>query len=616
MSNARLALIQSLKLLLATLGLLSILTVGDIYLYNHTFLSVALFLAFVTRPLQFRRFGMVGKIIDFLCLAVIVVEFFRVTVWFDEFQARLIIPSRTDIVFGVLMVLLVLEATRRLIGWVLPAFAVLFMLHALYGHYFPGFLNSSPSDLKTLIKYIYMDTSGIYGIPLLVMATYVIVFLLFAETLNSTGVGKYFTDSAIRLTGNMVGGPAKAAVLSSAFMGSVSGSAVANVVGTGTFTIPLMKRIGFSPLFAGSVEAVASTGGQIMPPIMGAAAFLIAQYLGVPYRDIVIAAFIPAVMYYLGVYFQIDLRARKEKLPVMGKAGTRPLLREIYLLIPLAVLVAIIFAGMSATLAAFIALLSAIVVGMFHKKGEYTSRNIVHSLVQGAGSVLAVALAGSCAGILIGSLFISGLGIKLTDILVDMAGGNLPVLLIFAAILALILGMGMTTSAVYLTLVVLVIPALIKAGVTPLAAHLFAFYFGCICAITPPVALAAYAAASISGANVSKTGWQAFRLGFAAYLIPFMFVYREGLLFRGSALDVLSDAFFCLIGIFMFSVFMEGWLFKNLSWAWRLYALGTGILLIYPSIWADLAGLLLAAFFIGLRYGFWKSKAGKAEAAG
>ena len=481
----------------------------------------------------------------------------------EAFQRREGNLSLTDVVAGSVLLLLVLEATRRIVGWPMVIITAFFVVHALSANYFPGLFFGPPVSYSRLIDILFVRADGIFGVPLMVAATYIVLFIVFGAILVRTGAGRFFLDLAVALTGHRRGGPAKASVVASAFLGTVSGSAVANVATTGAFTIPLMKRIGYSPRFSAAVEACASSGGQITPPIMGAAAFIIAEYLRVSYISVLTAAIVPTILYFATVYIMVDLEADKSgveridraRLPDVGsvlRAGWHQLLT-------LLVLIGLLAVGFTAMLAAFGGIVTLFVLSFVAPHTRLSPIELLAALETGIRNAVPVTVACACAGIIIGSIFASGLGLKFTNSVIDLSGGILFLLLALTAVAAIILGMGMTTTAVYITVAALVAPALIEMGVEPMGAHLFAFYYGVVSTITPPVALAAFAAAGIAGSGPMRTAFTSARVGVAKYVVPFAFVYNSSLLLAGPLWLTLVSFTASLTGLWALSVALEGW---------------------------------------------------------
>jgi TRAP transporter 4TM/12TM fusion protein len=508
-----------------------------------------------------------------------------------------------DVYFGLITIAAVLEATRRVTGWQLPLIALLFLVYAYIGPYLPGLFGHRGFSIDRIVYVVYLTTEGIFGMPLYVSSTFIVLFIILAAFLKETGIGEFFIDIAFGMFGRVRGGPAKVAVVASSFFGTFSGSALANVTGTGTFTIPLMIRTGFSPQFAAAVEAVASTGGQFMPPIMASVAFVMAEILGISYIKVAIAASIPALLYYTGIFAQVDFRAAKrglkgvpkEELPSVRKI----LVRNGHLLLPLVVLIYILgIKQLTPMRAAFWTIMCTILVSAVRRSTRLNVPKTLEALKSGAIGTLSVATACASIGIIVGVLMLTGLGLKLSGMLVDIAQGSLLILLVLSMVTSLILGMGVPTLAAYLVLALVVAPALINMGVKPIAAHLFMFYFGIISCITPPVALAAYTAAGISGSDPMKTGYQAVRLGIAAFIVPFLFVYHPVLLMEGPTWKILQSSLTAMIGVTALAASLEGYLLGQLPAILRVALLGSALTLIHPGAYSDLIGLALITLII------------------
>lgn len=526
---------------------------------------------------------------------------------FQRFSTRIPFvhsPTMMDIFFGVSLVVLLLEACRRTVGLCLTLIAIFFIFYGFAGKYMPGLLAHRGLSIERFVDLQVLSPNGIFGLPIGVSAGLVFYFILFGAFMERSGGGELFTDLAYSVAGRVRGGAAKASVVSSALYGTISGSAVANVVITGQFTIPLMKRSGLSPAFAGAVEAVASTGGQIMPPIMGAAAFILAQIVGISYWEVAIAAVIPACLYYVALFFTIDFEAVKKGLRGLTKAelpDVRAGLKlRIHLLLPLAILIYyIITATVTPVTAVFRAILATIIVSFLRKATRIGPQRLLSALEKGAKDAVTVAIPCAVAGIVIGIVINSGLGLKFTDLMIYLSGGVLIVTLILVMLGVIILGMGMPTSAAYLIGAILLAPALINLGVTPIAAHMFIFYFGVISMITPPVALAAFAAASISGSDLWNTGLLAFRIALPGFLIPYIFVFHNGLLFKGSWVEILWVSATTIVGVIGFAGGTTGYFAKKTSIAERFFLLIGALLLIVPEKMTDIIGLaILVGVFV------------------
>ncbi len=462
-------------------------------------------------------------------------------------------------------------------------------------------------SIDPIVRVLYISTDGIFGLPIAISASYVVLFILFGAFLQASGGGKFFTDVAFGLVGRSIGGPAKAAVVSSSLMGTMSGAAVANVVTTGTFTIPLMKKTGYAPHLAGAIEAVASTGGQFVPPVMGAAAFMIAQIINVPYGTVALAAIIPSLLYYAYLYLGVDLEAKKAGLQKSSKADV-PSLKETFserghLLIPLVVLIYCIVVGYSPGKSIFWSIVLVFVVSLFRKSTRMGFRDILSAMENGIQNAIPVAVACAAAGIITGIISLTGVGLRFSSILISLSGNSEFWMLVMTMVASIILGMGLPTSAAYVILAVLTAPALINLGAPPLAAHFFIFFFGCISTITPPVALSAYAAAGIAGADPMKTGFTAFRLGLVGFIIPFIAVYRPALLLQEEAWRIVLFSVLALAAIVGLTYAFVGFRNRKLNPFQRfLFLAGAALLLIKPDWVLTGAGLLV------LTYAFYRTR--------
>lgn len=505
------------------------------------------------------------------------------------------LPTQMDLFLGLLAILLVLEITRRSIGPELPIIALVFIGYAFAGPYLPGALGHRGYSYTRVIDQLYTTTEGIFGTPLGVSATFVFMFILFGSFLDITGVGQFFIDVAFAVAGHRKGGPAKAAVLASGFMGSISGSSIANTVTTGAFTIPLMKKIGYKPNFAGAVEAAASTGGQILPPVMGAAAFIMSEFTNIPYIQIVGSAVVPALLYYLGVMVMVHLQASKrglqgiprEELPSFG----RTFAMGFHLTLPL-IAVVLFLIRFSPLRAAFLSILVALAVSMLRKHTRINFKSILSAMEDGAKKAVSVAAACACAGIIVGIVTLTGLGLTFANLIVSLAGGLLLPTLLFTMVASIILGMGLPTTAKYIVLATMAAPALVQLGVPLIAAHLFILYFGVIADVTPPVALAAYAGAGIAGGESFKTGVQALKLASAGFLIPFIFAMSPELLLidvtLGQAVAAILSA---CVGVIAFASAMQDYFIsKTKIWERGLFLAGA-LMLINPDVTMDALGL-------------------------
>jgi TRAP transporter 4TM/12TM fusion protein len=500
-----------------------------------------------------------------------------------------------DWVLSAATVLLVLEATRRAVGMTLPLTAVVFLLYAI----FPG-----GSDLRQLMEQLYLTTEGILGIPIYVSATYVMLFIVFGALVERTGTGQLFMDFAMSLTGRTAGGPAKVSCLTSGMFGTVSGSAVANVMTTGTFTIPLMKRIGYRPAFAGAVEAVASTGGQIMPPIMGAAAFIMAEFLGVSYLTVTVFALLPALLYYIALFMTVHFEAKRLGMKGLPKSDLPVFFTVMkdrgHLFLPLVIIIGTLLSGYSAPFAALCGIASTIPTALLRKTTRHYIRlgNVLEALEFGARNTVSVALSCACAGIVIGVIYLTGLGLEFTDLVLAAAANHMLPALILTSIAGIVLGMGMPTAPAYIMQTALLVPALVKLGVQVEAAHLFVLYFAILSAITPPVALAVYAANGISRAGLWESSAAALRLGATGYIIPFMFVFGPSLLMFGTPLQISLTAATAIVGVVCLAAGLSGFLLTVATWWQRALLIGAALVLIRPGVATDAIGASLIAVVV------------------
>ncbi len=513
----------------------------------------------------------------------------------DAFNWRAGAPTWMDVLMGFIYMMIILEGTRRVVGWPMVLCAAFFIVHSLYAPYFLGIFYGPPTSFSHTFAYQFMANEGIFGIPIMASASFIILFMLFGSLLFVSGAGTFLTNVAYALTGARTGGPAKSAIVASALMGTLSGSTAANVVTTGSFTIPLMKRLGYRPSFAGAVEAAASSGGAIMPPVMGAAAFIMALFLGIPYLSVCIAAAIPAFLYFSSLFAAVHFEAKRCNLKKMDKRElpeVRKVLRDgWHLIVPLVILVGMLVLGYTPMTGAFWAIITGIIMAFLDKRTRMGPVTLITIFELGAQAVVVVAVACACAGIIIGAVTDSGLGVRFSNVVVAVGRGQLWIALIMTMFSSIILGMGLTTTAVYITLVVLVIPALIKLGAIPIAAHMFAFYFGVLSAITPPVALAAFAAAGVAGSKPMETGWTAVKIAITAFIVPFMFIYNPELLFIGSLSDILLSLITALVGVTILSSSVIGYLFRKTHLFERCILLVSALVLIQPGIVSDLLGL-------------------------
>ena len=574
---------------IAGFGALEAIKLRSIHL---TFVMVLIFLLYPAR-----KKGMKGNpgIFDWVMVALSLVAGLYMVFANDQLAMRGGLPITRDYIVGALGILVVMEAGRRALGPELPILGGIFLLYAYIGEYVPGTFGHSPFSLNRIIAHMYLGSEGIFGVALGVSATFIFLFVLFGAFLGETGMAKLINDSSMAMAGTSPGGPAKVAVFASGIMGTISGSAVANVATTGAFTIPLMKSVGYKPHFAGAVEAVASTGGQLMPPVMGAAAFIMAEFLNIPYKSIMLAAVIPAFLYYLAVFAMVHLEALKTGLKGVSR-DQLPIMKEVlkergHLVLPLVAIVYLLMKGVTPTYAAFYGILVAIGASFLRKTTRMSWRGLLMALEMGAKASIGVAIATAVVGFIVGVSSLTSLGITLGDNMISFAHGNLFATLVLTMITAIILGMGMPTTAVYIVGATIAAPALLKLGIAPLAAHLFVFYFGNISNVTPPVALAAFTGAGIAGASPSKTGWTAARLASAGFIIPFIWIYSPALIAQGSLGEILWAVVTATVGIIALACAVQGYMLKTTNIIQRVLLLVAAFGLIKPGLITDTLGI-------------------------
>lgn len=575
----------------------------NVYIQRGVHLAFGMPLIFLLFPLNRKSPG----VTDYLLALASAAVFAFVAVSNDSIVMRFMYVdplSPVQIAVAVCGIALVLEASRRTVGSVFTGLAGLFLVYMFLGRYAPGLFRHRGFNLKTVVEHLFYTDEGIFGIPVGVSSTYVFLFIMFGVFLETSGAGKFFLDLVTSGVGHFRGGPAKVALFSSAVMGTISGSAIANVVTTGTFTIPLMKKIGFEKNYAAAVEATASTGGQLMPPIMGVAAFIMAQFSGLPYAAIAGAAVIPAALYYSSAFWQIHFYAYKADIPRIPRAELPKVGAVLkggwYYLLPLAVLVYFLVSGYTATAAGIYGIVSILAVNLIFKGPKSVSpRVLLESFMQTSKGILVVIGAVTAAGIIIGAMSLTGLGANLSVAIMGIAKSNLFLALLFTALAATILGLGMPTSAAYIVCAAVLIPSLIKIGIPVMAAHFFALFYASLSVITPPVALASYAAASLAESDPWKTGWKAFKLALTSYIVPFFFVYEPALLGQGSAVSITLATISGVIGTFALAAAIEGWIFGRVPALLRLILAGAACLLIVPGIWSDLVGFGILACVMG-----------------
>ncbi|MGD8228275.1 MAG: TRAP transporter permease, partial [Desulfobacteraceae bacterium] len=505
-------------------------------------------------------------------------------------------PTNWDLFFGIISIALIFELTRRVVGWSLLIIAFAFMAYCFLGQYLPAPFSHRGYDVQRIATTLFMSKNGLFGVPIRVTTNFIYLFIAFGAFYETCGGTAFFIDLASSLFGKLRGGPAKVSVAVSGMMGTISGSAVANTVTTGSLTIPLMKRIGFERHVAGAVEATASTGGQLMPPVMGAAAFIMAEYLGVPYLEVCKAALIPAILYFLAIYSVVHFYSLKIGIQGLDESETpsfKLVLRDKWMFtVPLVVLIGILVWGYSPSVAVLYSLLAIVVMSFFRKESRMMPSKIFEALAKTGYNCVMVVGACATAGVVIGVVLLTGMGGKITDLVITISAGSLVLALPIVMLASILFGMGLPTVVCYVLLATTVAPSLIDLGVNPLAAHLYIFYFGMLCMVTPPVSFAAYAGAALAEAEPMKTGWTAWTFALAGFLLPYMFVYNNSLLLMGSAGSILFSVLTAIIGVICLGAGIIGYVLKKASAPERLLLFAAALLLIKPGVPTDVGGFL------------------------
>ncbi|MDR1885480.1 MAG: TRAP transporter permease [Synergistaceae bacterium] len=580
--------------------------VGTPVVHKHRALHVAmmLILGFIMYPFCRRSNYKRVSLVDWILIALSAAVPIYVWVEYAGIISRAGRPNTPDLIMATILVVLVMEASRRMAGWALPILSLVFIVYGLYGRNLPGMFGHRGYTWLQLSNHFFANTEGIYGSSVSVAASYIFLFILFGAVMGKSGMGSFFNDIAMALAGHTKGGPAKVSVIASGLLGSINGSAVANVVTTGAFTIPLMKRTGYSSDFAGAVEATASVGGQLLPPVMGAAAFIMAEILSVKYSVIIVHAAIPALIYYLGIIIQVQLRAGKnnlvglsrDKLPkpwlVMKDKG--------HLLIPIAVLIyLLLFSGTTVVYSAVITIIVTVVIACLKKSTRMSVRDICDSFAEGAKATVPVAMACACVGIIVGVTSKTGFGLTMANAIIALGHQNLLFTLVFTMITCMILGMGVPSIPAYIITATIAAPALSKLGIPPIAAHMFAFYFAMFANLTPPVALAAFAAAGLSGGDPMKTGFAAVKLAIGGFIVPYMFIYSpQLLLINTSFFEGVRVAIGACFGVFMIASAVEGYLFTRINPLLRIVSFMGALCLIDSGLYTDAIGVAILAALI------------------
>ena len=571
----------------------------SVQVHRSAFIAAVLFLAYLLYPARKSAPRNANKVpwYDLVLACLSAASFLYMSLNFKELVTHAGQYTQQDIFIAIMAILLLLEACRRVVGIPILVVVSCFLLYAYFGDLIPGYFGHRGFSISRIVTHLYYTTEVI-GTPLGVCSTFIFLFILFGAFLERTGIGQFFIDIANSIAGRATGGPAKVAVIASALQGTITGSSVANTVSSGSFTIPMMKKMGYKPEFAAAVEAAASTGGQIMPPIMGAAAFLMAEMTSIPYSKIIIAAIIPAILYFGGIMIMIHLEAQKydlkglpeDEIPHFGKL----MMSYWYLLIPLVALVYLMMNGATAARAAIIAIILAIAVSMFRADTRMTFTTLLDALEAGARNIIGVAVACAVAGMIVGIVTLTGIGLKLAGGLLALSHGSTLLALFFTMIASIILGMGVPTTANYVIMATITAPIVLQLGVPLLPAHMFVFYFGIVADITPPVALAAYAGSAIAHSNPLKTGVTATRIAIAAFIIPYIFALNPSLLILDSTpIEVITVTITALIGMLGVAAGMEGYFKGLLNPVLRVIALAGGLALIIPGLATDVIGIIL-----------------------
>lgn len=563
-------------------------------------ITVCGFTVFLDKPFTFKgRRNAVTRVLDWIfSLAFVAAGVYILVVWDSRVTMTSAAPQ-SDIVMATLMIFLLMVATYKTTGWPLVITCLVFLVYTKVGPYLPSIIAHRGETWSRTAAFMYVSTSSIFGVPAGIAATYIVCFVIFGAFLETFGAGQWFVDVAYAGTGRFRGGPAKTAIASSALMGMISGSPAANVVTTGTFTIPLMKRMGYKPETAGAVEAVASTGGMFTPPIMGAAAFMMAEFLSMNYSSIAVAAIMPAILYYLSAMLVVDSIAVKEHLlglPASELPSVKKVMAERGQMgLPILFIIVVILMGWSPMKAAFWATLLTLAVAFLKPATRPTFKGILDALESGTRSVASIAISCASAGIIVGVISMTGLATKLSYTLVSISGGNIYIAAILTALITIILGCGMPPTPTYVILATVLVDPLVEMGASALAAHFFIFMFSCVGALTPPVAITAYTAAAIAKADPNKTGFTAFRMGLVAYIIPFIFLLNPAILMVGDTMDVVLSAITSVIGVFCLTGAIEGYMFKYWSTPARLLLAAAALCTLIPGSLTDLAGFALIA---------------------
>jgi TRAP transporter 4TM/12TM fusion protein len=570
------------------------------------FLAFSIAVGFVHYPLHPKKAGSLPLLVVDLILAALGFSF-AIYIYVDywEFIFRVGDPTGWDLFFGIVSIVLIFELTRRVVGWPLLIIAFCFLAYCFFGQHLPAPFSHRGYDLERIATTLFMSKNGLFGVPMRITTYFIYLFIAFGAFYETCGGTAFFVDLASALFGKLRGGPAKVSVAVSGMMGTISGSAVANTVTTGSLTIPLMKRIGFERHVAGAVEATASTGGQLMPPVMGAAAFIMAEYLGVPYIEVCKAAVIPAVLYFLAIYSVVHFYSLKIGIKGLDESeipSIKLVFRDKWMFtVPLIVLIGILVYGYSPRVAVLFSLLATVVMSFFRKESRMMPSKIFDAMAKTGYNCVMVVGACATAGIVIGVVLLTGMGAKITTLVITISAGSLLLALPIVMLASILFGMGLPTVVCYVLLAATVAPSLINLGVTPMAAHLYIFYFGMLCMVTPPVSFAAYAGAAIAKADPMKTGWTAWTFALAGFLLPYMFVYNDSLLLMGSVMNILFSVLTSMIGVICLGAGIIGYVLKKTPAHERFLLFAAALLLIKPGVLTDIGGFLCVLLTVVLQ---------------
>ncbi|GHS95815.1 C4-dicarboxylate ABC transporter [Synergistales bacterium] len=572
-------------------------------------ITFILFLIFLLYPATKNSPADKPTALDWVLAIAAAVSSFYIFVMYVSIANRGGMHTELELYLGATMILLTFEASRRVLGYALPIFCAFFLFFAYYGRSMPGPFKHFGLSVPRIIEELYLTTDGLFGLVSGVSATYIFLFILFGAFLSSTGTSQFFNDFAMALTGHKKGGPAKIAVISSALMGTVSGSTSANVATTGAFTIPLMKKIGYPPYYAGAVEAAASTGGQIMPPVLGSAAFIIADSVGVPYLKVIVASIVPALLYFWGIWCCLSLQASKLNLKGLNKEDlpkiSSVVMKGGYKSLPLFVIIYFLVQGYNPLYSACWGIGAAVLLSFFKKEDRLNIRSFIATLEDGSKSALSVAVACTLVGVVIGMMGATGIALRIGDAILSYTAGQLTMTLIVTMAIALLLGMGMPTTASYVMASAVAVPALVTIGCKPLDVHFFVFFFAVLSSVTPPVCVGAYTAAGMAGANPNKTAFTAVKMALSGFIVPFVFIYSpEILLTNVENWFLFTQALItAIIGVFVLSAAIESYLLDKLSWIERVAAFAAALCMIVPGWRSDAVGLAILAllYFLGCR---------------